>query len=107
MGAQFKVVKIDPEGSGIEWSGHLGSIIDNAKRCCENCSCIWSGEYGPFITGELEPLNDEAKEMLEIIKAFEEKEKQRKPKTLVYTPQYLRAVAKITGKKAPYVKLVK
>ena len=65
MSAEFKVIKVDPEGSGVDFSGHLGMTISNAKRCCHNCTVIFgktpSGmEIGPFIIGELQPLNEEA-----------------------------------------------
>jgi len=69
--AQFEVIKVDPEGSGIDYSGHLGATITNAKRCCPRCTCIFGrilsngkvsdGEpIGPFIQGELRPLNESA-----------------------------------------------
>lgn len=69
MSAQFKVIKIDPEGSGMDYAGHLGMIVTDAKRCCKNCSVIFGtmGErtdVGPFIPGELEALNEEAKQIM-------------------------------------------
>jgi len=67
--AKFKVIKIDPEGSGMDWSGHLGAIVTDAFRCCENCTIIFGSiddinNFGPFIIGELEPLNEEAEKLL-------------------------------------------
>lgn len=63
--ANFKVIKIDPEGSGMDWAGHLGYLVDGL-RCCSNCSVIFhsDGNFGPFIQGELESLDDEAELML-------------------------------------------
>lgn len=68
MSAQFKVIKEDPEGSGMDYAGHLGMTVTDARRCCQNCCVIFgtirdNGEIGPFIPGELEPLNEEAQEM--------------------------------------------
>lgn len=64
MSAEFKVVKIDPEGSGMDFANHLGKTIVDAKRCCNNCHVIFGKlgeiEIGPFIPGELEALNQEA-----------------------------------------------
>jgi len=74
--ASFKVVYVDPDGSGLTYSNHLGKTITNAFRCCENCTCIFgklgnsNQEMGPFITGELEPLNDEARRVQEEIDAY-------------------------------------
>ena len=73
MSAEFEVIKVDPEGSGMDFHGHLGKTLINAKRCCKNCQCIFGQietieDFGPFINGELEPLNDEAKQILEEIK---------------------------------------
>lgn len=75
-GAQFKVIKIDPEGSGMDYFGHLGVIVTNAKRCCKNCVVIFgtvgtNTSFGPFIPGELEPLNEEGKLIQQEIKKFE------------------------------------
>lgn len=72
MSAEFKVIKIDPTGSGMDYNHHLGEIIKDVKRCCKNCECLFGTlgfitMMGPFIPGELEPLNEEAKQiMLEI-----------------------------------------
>lgn len=67
-GARFEVVKIDPEGSGMDWQGHLGRVITNAERCCENCLIIIGTLGHPankwevgFVPGELRPLNDAAR----------------------------------------------
>lgn len=74
MNAQFKVIKIDPDGSGIDYSGHLNAVIDNAKRCCVRCTIIFGQikghEIGPFVRGELEPLNDEARKVHDEIEEF-------------------------------------
>ncbi len=32
MNRQFKVIKIDPEGSGMDYGGHLGFVVNNAKK---------------------------------------------------------------------------
>lgn len=75
MSANFLVVKVDPEGSGLDYSGHLGKVLVNAKRCCENCTVIfgtigsWT-DFGPFIQGELSPLNDEARAVEAEINTF-------------------------------------
>jgi len=63
--AQFRVVKIDPNGSGMDYSNHLGNLVDDAKRCCKNCTIIFAGdgEFGPFTRQELEPLNDAARKI--------------------------------------------
>jgi len=67
MEAEFKVIKIDPEGSGLDYSGHLGLKITKAKRCCKNCTIIFGEdgghEIGPFTRQELKPLNDAAKDI--------------------------------------------
>jgi hypothetical protein len=71
-GAVFKVIHVDPEGSGMDWSGHLGSYVYNAKRCCKNCTVIFAAfspggdvDNGPgFIGGELEPVNPAASRIL-------------------------------------------
>ena len=75
MSAQFKVVKIDPDGSGLDFSGHLGRVVTDATRCCKNCSVIfgtigsWT-DFGPFVMGELSPLNDEARAIEAEIQAY-------------------------------------
>jgi hypothetical protein len=79
MSAEFCVVKVDPEGSGMDFSGHLGMVVKDANRCCPRCTVIFGtlvgeeGTYpdaGPFVPGELSPLNDEAKEIVTEIDAF-------------------------------------
>ena len=74
LGGTFRVVKIDPEGSGMDWSGHLGKTIRGAERCCERCTVIFGYlshvEIGPFVRGELEPLDDEARRIHDEIEAF-------------------------------------
>ncbi len=75
MGAEFKVVRIDPEGSGMDYQGHLGATVTDAKRCCKNCTIIFgtcgsNTDFGPFTVGELKPLNDEATRVLGEIRAF-------------------------------------
>lgn len=65
-GAKFVVVKIDPDGSGADYGGHLGRIVTDAKRCCTRCAVIFgtigeNKEFGPFIPGELKALNAEAR----------------------------------------------
>src|ERR1041384_8296693 len=86
MEAEFKVIKVDPEGSGLDWGGHLGATIYHARRCCRNCSVIFGSftsnrqDYdptqpesasndptpvGPFIPGELAPLNQAARDMIQ------------------------------------------
>ncbi len=52
----------------MDYAGHLGMTVTDAKRCCKNCSVILGtmgerNDVGPFISGELEPLNEEAQEM--------------------------------------------
>lgn len=87
MSAEFKVIKVDPDGSGMDWHGHLGSTIYNAKRCCDNCTVIFGAFEGhPFdptqpesssndprpvglLYNELVPLNQEAKEIFAEIEA--------------------------------------
>jgi hypothetical protein len=73
-GGRFKVIKVDPEGSGIDWSGHLGKTIHGARRCCQRCTIIFGylGHYeiGPFVRGELEPLDDEARRTYDEIERF-------------------------------------
>ena len=68
--AEFMVVHIDPDGSGLDWDGHLGAIITQARRCCANCTCIWGVpknypgyDIGPFVPGELKPLNCAARKI--------------------------------------------
>ncbi len=78
MSAQFKVVKVDPEGSGVEYAGHLDMTVTGAKRCCSRCTVIFgtmgtTQDVGPFVPGELEPLNDEAKALVREIDAFRDR----------------------------------
>lgn len=66
MGAEFRVIHIDPHGSGMDYSGHKGKTVSDAVRCCANCVVIFGTVRGSteaigFIPGELEPLNDEAR----------------------------------------------
>ena len=73
-GASFRVVYSDPEGSGAEWLGLVGETITNADRCCKNCSIIFgslgdASDVGPFVPGELEPLNEEARQVQALIDA--------------------------------------
>jgi hypothetical protein len=78
-GAVFKVVKVDPDCSGMELSGHLGMYVYNAKRCCKNCTIIFGAfvpggdiSDGPFFSySELEPINQPAKEIVEAITEME------------------------------------
>lgn len=80
LGAVFKVIKVDTEGSGMDFYGHLGHVVFQAKRCCKNCSCIFGIvrrsvrtshiftcanelKFGPFIPGELKALNKAAREI--------------------------------------------
>ena len=65
----FKVIKIDPNGSGMDYSGHLGHTV-KATRCCDNCTCLFGedGKFGPFIPGELEPLDERAHKILRNMK---------------------------------------
>ncbi len=64
--AKFKVILIDPEGSGMDYSGHRGLIVTNAKSCCANCNIIFGTINGieiGFTPKELMPLNKEAMEL--------------------------------------------
>jgi len=66
-GAKFRVVRVDPECSGLDFQGHEGAVVERAKRCCERCSIIFGiiegtdKEFGPFGRNELEPLNRSAR----------------------------------------------
>lgn len=80
MGARFEVVSIDPEGSGMDWLGHLGRVVTRGQRCCENCSIIIATLGHPdnkwevgFTTRELRPLNAEAQTVLDEIADFKRK----------------------------------
>lgn len=99
--AQFKVVKIDPKGSGMDWGDHLGKVFEG-KRCCERCTIIFGtdGNFGPFVLGELEPLDNEAKTILNAILAFNEKERERKnkpPVEVIVSRSFQKALAEICG----------
>lgn len=71
-GAVFKVTWVDPDGSGMDYSGHLGLYVYNAKRCCQHCTIIFAawtpgGEVddGPcFGHRELTPVNPAAKRIM-------------------------------------------
>jgi hypothetical protein len=75
-GAVFRVKYIDPDCSGMDWRGHLGAIIVRAKRCCKNCTIVWGNtrghyyEMGPFGENELEPINNEAREIAAEIERY-------------------------------------
>lgn len=83
MNAEFKVIKIDINGSGADYDDyHLGLTLTNGRRCCKYCPCIYGDifikgreyiKFGPFILGELEPLNDAAHNLLQEIKSFPER----------------------------------
>ncbi len=76
-GAVFRVARVDPSGSGMDYSGHLGKIVYNAERCCKNCQVIFAAwrpggdvPNGPsFIDSELQAVNPAARRMLEEIEA--------------------------------------
>lgn len=99
--AKFKVIKIDPEGSGLDFSGHLNFTVENAKRCCKNCTIIWgtigNTEVGPFVRGELEPLNEEAKQILEQINEFVDSRPPRQPAIVIISKQFKRQLAILSG----------
>jgi hypothetical protein len=87
MGAEFEIVKIDPNVSGKDWFAHLNFTVKNAKRHCKYCTAIFgvidclglkshskfvpemsvpqsaidNYDFGPFTISELVPLNEEAK----------------------------------------------
>lgn len=99
--AKFKVIKIDPEGSGIDWSGHLGKVFDG-KRCCKNCTIIFGsdGNFGPFVMGELEPLDDDAKAIMNEILMYCEIERERMDQPLlqvILAPSFQKSLAELTG----------
>jgi hypothetical protein len=76
-GAVFRVVRVDPDGSGMEYSGHLGRVVYNAERCCKNCQVIFAAwrpggdvANGPsFVDSELQAVSPAARRMLEEIEA--------------------------------------
>jgi hypothetical protein len=70
---------VDPQGSGMEYSGHLGHFLYNAHRCCKNCQIIFAAwtpggdnQNAGFIDRELTPVNAEARRILADIKASDE-----------------------------------
>ena len=71
-GAVFRVTRVDPDVSGAEYSGHLGSYVYNAERCCKNCEMIFAAfapggdvENGPgFVDTELTAVNPAARRIL-------------------------------------------
>lgn len=73
QGAVFQVVQVDPQGSGMDWSGHTGMYVTGARRCCKNCTMIfgWMGAYREEMVGfcheELKPLNSEAQDIYKSI----------------------------------------
>jgi hypothetical protein len=76
-GAVFRVTEIDEDGSGMELSGHLGSYVYNAKRCCKNCTTIFAvfkpgGDVDngtQFCHGELTPVNAAARLVMDEVLA--------------------------------------
>ncbi len=76
-GAVFRVTQVDPDGSGMDYSGHEGSYVYNAQRCCKNCTLIFAAfapggdvDNGPeFCHGELTPINGAARRMMAEVKA--------------------------------------
>lgn len=104
--ATFRVVKIDPEGSGVEWSGHLGSLVLDAHRCCGNCTLIFAGdgEFGPFVLGELEPLNEAAENLLAVIKKFAEDRPPPKGAIVIRSKEFDLAVTRLAGRQLSLVR---
>lgn len=101
MAAEFKVINIDPEGSGMDWSNHLGTIF-NGRRCCKNYTIVFGtdGNFGPFVIGELEPLNYEAIEVMWDILIHREERRikaKRGPAQIIYSRTFQRALAELTG----------
>ncbi len=95
--AKFKVIKIDPNGSGIDWSGHLGMVFDGV-RCCKNCTVIFGPhDLGPFILGELESADDAAQEIMDEILAFKLERSKRPPVQVIKTRAFQKAIAEICG----------
>lgn len=100
--AKFKVVNIDPDGSGMEHRGHFGMILTDAKRCCENCTIIFgtigtNTDFGPFVIGELEPLNDEALAIMDEVLAKQKFEIERASQPLrkvIKTEEFTRSLHK-------------
>jgi len=76
-GAVFRVTYVDKDGSGMDYSGHLGSYVYNATRCCKNCQIIFAAwkpggdvDSGPsFIDHELTAVNPAAARILAEIRA--------------------------------------
>jgi hypothetical protein len=71
-GAVFRVSRVDPEGSGMDYRGLLGATIYNGSRCCKNCEIIFGAfspggdvDNGPsFIDTELTAVNPAARRIL-------------------------------------------
>jgi len=74
-GAVFKVTWVDPDCSGLDYSGHLGAYVYNAKACCLNCTMIFAAwkpggdvDNGPcFGHRELTPVNRAARRIYDEI----------------------------------------
>lgn len=101
MNAMFKVVYVDPEGSGLDWSGHLGVEFEG-YRCCKNCTIIFGtdGNFGPFVIGELEPLNEQAIEVMWDVLTHREEQKRRakfRSAKVTRTKEFQKALALLTG----------
>lgn len=71
-GAVFRVTSIDPDGSGMDYRGHLGATVYNGTRCCKNCQIIFGAfspggdvDNGPSFTDtELTAVNPAARRIL-------------------------------------------
>ncbi len=79
----------------------MGKVFDG-KRCCKNCTIIFGidGNFGPFVLGELEPVDDGAKQIITEILAFNKSEIEREkqpPRQIIYTRSFQKAKAKLTG----------
>jgi len=73
MSAEFKVIFID-DFAEITFDGPIGTIVTDARRCCENCSLVLGSTPGygiddKFLFGhkELEPMNLEAEAIVKRI----------------------------------------
>lgn len=68
--ADFEVIFIDEQGSGMEFKGHLGKKVTKAAACCGNCTIIfgWLDDYTKervaFTPEELKPLTGSAEKLL-------------------------------------------
>lgn len=78
-GAVFRITKVDPDGSGMDYHGHEGSYVYNAQRCCKNCQMVWAawepgGNNNELGLGdhELTPINAEARKIIAEINASKE-----------------------------------